>query len=72
MKPELDPIAVERRLAWLRAHYVPETVEQGRARLRAELESPDVFPSVVARRLDVLRALDDLRRYLAPAKSQLR
>jgi hypothetical protein len=68
MKPEL----ALRGLAWLADHYVAETVEEGRARLLADLESPAVFPTLVARRLEVLRALDDLRRYLALAKSQLR
>jgi hypothetical protein len=72
MNPELDPIKVARGLGWLARNYVAATVEEGRARMRADLESPEVFPTAVARRLEVLRALDDLRRYLALAKPQLR
>ena len=64
MKRELAPSVVERRLAALAALYVPETVEQGRARLRREALSPDAFASAVAARLDELRALDELTRYL--------
>jgi hypothetical protein len=64
MRPRLDPDAVARRLAWLAACYVPETIEEGRNRLRREAMSPDAFASNVARRLDELRALDDMTRYL--------
>jgi hypothetical protein len=60
MRPEL----VAQRLAELAALYVPETVDEGRARLREDALAPDAFASGVARRLDELRALDDLTRYL--------
>jgi hypothetical protein len=72
MTRELDPKRVAERLAWLGKHYVAETVDEGRARLRAEYESPAVFASAVAQRLEELRALDDLRRHLEPAREQLR
>jgi hypothetical protein len=64
MRPELDPARVGERLAALAALYVPESVEEGRARLRRDAMSPDVFAASVARRLDELRALDDLTHYL--------
>ena len=67
MSRDLDPAAVAERLAALARLYVPETVEEGRARLRAEAMAPDAFASAVARRLDELRALDDLTRYLHTA-----
>jgi hypothetical protein len=59
MTRDLDPRAVAQRLARLAELYVPESVEEGRARLRA-----DAFPAAVAARLEELRALDDLVRYL--------
>jgi hypothetical protein len=64
MRRELDPTAVARRLATLASLYVPESIDEGRARLRAELMAPDAFATAVARRLDELRALDDLVHYL--------
>ena len=64
MARDLDPAVVAARLATLAALYVPETVEEGRARLRADELAPDAFAAAVARRLDELRALDDLTRYL--------
>lgn len=64
MAHDLDPALVAQRLARLAALYEPETVSEGRARLRAEALSPDAFASAVARRLDELRALDELTRYL--------
>jgi hypothetical protein len=64
MKRELAPADVGRRLAALAAIYVPETVADGRDRLRADAASPDSMATAVARRLDELRALDDLTRYL--------
>jgi hypothetical protein len=64
MARDLDPVAVARRLAALSALYVPETVEDGRARLRADMLSPDALATGVAQRLEELRALDDLTRYL--------
>lgn len=67
MARELDPAIVAQRLAILAATYVPETVEQGRARLRAEELAPDALAAGIARRLDELRALDELTRYLHAA-----
>ena len=64
MTRDPDPRDVARRLAWLASAYRPETVAEGRARLREDALSPDAFASVVARRLDELRALDALTRYL--------
>lgn len=64
MTRDLDPAAVARRLAALAALYVPETVEEGRARLRDEAARPEAFATAVARRLEELRALDELTRYL--------
>jgi len=64
----LDPAAVALRFAELAAIYVPETVEAGRARLRAEAMAPDSIASTVAQRLEELRALDELARYLAKRK----
>jgi hypothetical protein len=64
MTRELEPAVVARRLAALATSYVPETVEEGRARLRAEATCPEAFATAVARRLDELRALDELTRYL--------
>jgi hypothetical protein len=60
MRPDL----VAKRLEDLRALYVPETVAEGRARLRADALSPEALASGVAKRLDELRALDELTRYL--------
>lgn len=68
MTSELDPCAVARRLAALAAAYVPETVDEGRARLRRDAMAPDAFAAQVARRLDELRALDELTRYLHAAR----
>jgi hypothetical protein len=64
MSHDLDPTIVRARLAALAALYVAETVEAGRARLRTEAASPIAFATHVARRLDELRALDELSRYL--------
>ena len=64
MTRELDPAEVARRLAALAAVYVPETVAEGQARLRADATGPEAFATAVARRLDELRALDELTRYL--------
>jgi hypothetical protein len=61
----LDPDTVARRLAQLGALYVPETIEHGRARLRAEAMAPQSIVSAVAQRLEELRALDELARYVA-------
>lgn len=64
MVNNLDPARVAARLAILAGAYVPESVEEGRARLRADATSPDVLATTVARRLEELRALDELSRYL--------
>jgi hypothetical protein len=67
MKRELAVEDAARRLAALAAIYVPETVAEGRARLRAAATRPDALATAIARRLDELRALDDLTRYLLGA-----
>lgn len=64
MPRELATSDVAARLAALAARYVPETVAEGRARLRRELLASDAFATAVARRLEELRALDELARYL--------
>jgi hypothetical protein len=64
MNRELERDVVARRLARLAELYVPETVVEGRARLRADASSPETFARAVALRLDELRALDELTRYL--------
>ena len=64
MRRELDPAEVAERLAALAALYVAESVEDGRARLRRDSMEPSVFAAGVARRLEELRALDELTRYL--------
>jgi hypothetical protein len=60
----MRPDRVAARLAELAALYVPETVDEGRRRLRADALAPDALASTVAARLEELRALDDLTRYL--------
>ncbi len=67
MKSDLDPYDVAQRFAQLSALYVPETVAEGRERLRQDALSPDVIILLVGRRLDELRALDDLTRHLHAA-----
>lgn len=64
MRAEIDAVQVAMRLAILAASYVPETVEEGFARMRADMLSEDAFVAGVARRLEELRALDELTRYL--------
>lgn len=64
MSRDIDPLVVARRLELLAAMYVPETVEEGFARMRADMLSADAFATGVAQRLEELRALDDLTRYL--------
>lgn len=62
---ELDPRLVAARLAKLASLYVPETIEEGRARLARERPPRDeTFEQAVARRLGELRALYDLALYL--------
>ena len=64
MTAKLESAEVARRLAELAASYVAETPEQGRTRLRAEALGPDALVTTVAQRLEELRALDELSRYL--------
>jgi hypothetical protein len=68
MDRELNGQQVAQRLAALAVIYEPETVEEGRARLRAADSAPEAFATAVARRLDELRALDELTRYLHAAR----
>jgi hypothetical protein len=68
MADELDPIAVARRLAWLREHFVAETVEEARARFERERPArAETFEEGVARRLAELRELDELTQTLHSA-----
>ena len=59
---DMSPKAIARRLQQLSELYVPETVEQARARFEAERPRAKVedFNRAVARRLDELRALLEL------------
>ncbi len=66
-EPRPEDVAV--RLAQLARLYVPETVSEGRARLRSDVMSPDTRASTVAKRLEELRSLDDLTRYLRAPRS---
>ncbi len=68
MARKLEPEAVAMRLAALSTLYVAETVTEGRARLAASALAPDAFATNVARRLEELRALDALTRYLHRAR----
>jgi hypothetical protein len=66
MNRDLDAATVAARLDALRARYVPERVDQARARLaRVRPASPrEPFERAVARRLAELAALCDLARHL--------
>lgn len=69
MADELDPIAVARRLDWLREHFVAETVEEARARFERERPArAETFEEGVARRLAELRELDELTQTLHSAR----
>ena len=68
MGREIDPRLVASRLAVL-ARSPLETVEAGRKRLRDEALGDDAFATGVAQRLEELRALDDLTRYLHGAQN---
>jgi hypothetical protein len=68
MRSDLDAAEVARRLAELARVYVAETVESGRARLRDDALSPEAVAAGVARRLEELRALDEMTRYLHQRK----
>ena len=70
MTAKLEPAEVARRLAELGASYVAESPEAGRARLRAEALAPDALVTTVAQRLEELRALDELARYLHARRAQ--
>lgn len=67
-----QPAEVAARLAELGHLYVPETADAGRARLRREAMAPDAIASTVAARLEELRALDELTRYLHAAAPRSR
>lgn len=65
MSRELDPEAIAARLDALRASYVPEHIDEARARLARERpQAEEPFALAVARRLDELRALCELARHL--------
>lgn len=69
MADELAPIAVARRLDWLREHFVAETVEEARARFERERPArAETFEEGVARRLAELRELDELTQTLHAAR----
>ena len=75
MSRKLDPAVVARRLDELRLLYVPETRDEVRARMerdrpqerRPTSADPD-FAKAVARRLEELRALCELTRFLHAAR----
>jgi len=72
MKRELDPAQVAERLKKLRALYVPETVEEGRARLaREQPRTRESIEQVAERSLAELRALCELARELHMAKPKV-
>lgn len=75
MSSKLDPLVVAQRLEVLRQLYVPETSEECQARLEREqpprkrVTSADPeFAKLVAQRLEELRALCELTRYLHAAR----
>jgi hypothetical protein len=72
MARELTALLVEQRLAVLGRLYVAETVAEGRARLVADEMEPRTFAMLVERRLEELRALNELVRHLQPAREALR
>lgn len=62
---DLRPEDVAARLATLRALYVPESVDEARARLeREQPERRETFDEAVARRLRELRAICELVRHV--------
>ena len=64
-EPTADEVAS--RLEWLRAAYVPESVDEGRARLargEREARASEPFAQAVERGLKELRALCDLAAHL--------
>lgn len=68
MAVELSPSAVSRRLAELRARFVAETIEEGRARLAPPPAPPEPLAQAASRRLAELRALSELTAHLRGAK----
>jgi hypothetical protein len=64
MADRLSPDAVSRRLAWLASRYVPETVEEGRLRLREAARRGRTLAEAAVSRLADLRALCELTTYL--------
>ncbi|MDB4962605.1 MAG: hypothetical protein JWP01_2604 [Myxococcales bacterium] len=65
MKRELDPRGVAARLGELRLLHVPELVEEARVRLQRERpRRVESLEQAVSRRLNELRALAELARYL--------
>ena len=69
MSRELEPAAVARRLAELRALYVPETLDDGRRRLARERpRRVETLEETAARGLAELRALCDLTAHLHRAR----
>jgi hypothetical protein len=65
MTSSLDPRVVARRLAGLRLQYVPESLEDARARLERERPIRSAsFADTVQRRLAELRALCELATHL--------
>lgn len=69
MIDELDPEEVAERLSKLRALYVPEGIDEARARLAREQPRPqESLEQVAARSLVELRALCELARVLHTAR----
>lgn len=64
MSRDPSPAAVARRLAELARIATLETIPEARARLLGESMASDAFATAVAHRLEELRALDELTRYL--------
>jgi hypothetical protein len=66
---DLSPAAVHRRLERLREIYVPEQLEEARARLDADRPAArETFSQAAARRLEELRALCELTQVLHAAR----
>lgn len=67
MARELTATEVSRRLAWLRAEYVPLSAAEARERVVPPARS-ESFARAVSRRLEELRALSDLSTHLHRAR----
>ena len=63
MPHDLTPGSVAARLAWLRAAWTPLSEAEARALLETP-PAPRPFAEAVAERLEELRALSELTRYL--------